>query len=166
MRKRRKMSAEQKAAISLSLRGRKFSDEHRRALSDAKRARDALVEASTGPAVVDAALEVKRRRHRGVSEEVSAMLRRPRMPIEVRDTGRPFRESDVKQQSSIETFVREVEKFVRDGHSYIDSVLEWCGERGLESEDVGKLIRSCRVLKSKIEGEARTLRLLKREPAT
>jgi hypothetical protein len=163
----RRLSATHKAAISTGLRGRKFSDEHRHSLSLAKGTRSALVEANTGPAVVDGVLEVKRRRHhRGVSEEVSAMLRRPRLSIEVRDTGRPFRENDVVRQNPTETFLRDLEELVRKGRSYMEATIEWSEARGLEPEDCGKIIRSCRVLKSKIEGEARTLRLLKREPAT
>jgi hypothetical protein len=158
----KRLSASHRAAISAGLRGRRFSDEHRRSLSDAKRARDALVEIDLAPANSDATLNVKRgRRHRGASEEVAAMLRRPRLSIEVRDTGQPFRESDVVRQNPTETFTREVEELVGNGSSYTESVLIWCEERGVEPESIGKLIRSCRVLKSKIECEARELRMLK-----
>lgn len=63
-----------------------------------------------------------------------------------------------------ETVHRVIEDKLKRGSSYIDAVVEFAQEQGLEMEQIASIIRRSEILKEKIREEATSLRLVKREP--
>lgn len=63
--------------------------------------------------------------------------------------------------SAMETFLADIEKIVGGGSSYMEAVILWCEQKGLDPEYAGSLVRRNRTLKAKIESEAAALRCLK-----
>jgi hypothetical protein len=60
-------------------------------------------------------------------------------------------------------FPSEIEKIVQDKQiEYMEAVILWCENNGLEIEFAGELIRRNAVLKSKIQFEAENLNFMKK----
>jgi hypothetical protein len=59
-------------------------------------------------------------------------------------------------------FIADVEAMVEAGaDGYIDSILECCARRGIDTDQVTALIKKSKQLKGKLQNEARRLRFLK-----
>lgn len=61
---------------------------------------------------------------------------------------------------SQEEFVAYVERLVSLGADYVDAVLTYCSERGIEIETAGAMIRNNQVLRSRIQVEAENTNVL------
>lgn len=61
-----------------------------------------------------------------------------------------------------ETFSSDVEKIVAGGSKYLDAILRWSDEKGVEMDYVAALIDENPVIKAKLQREAEDLNFLKR----
>lgn len=60
-------------------------------------------------------------------------------------------------------FLQEIETLVKTKKmEYIDAVVHYCNENGIELETAAELIKSSMVMKAKIQGEAENLGYLQR----
>lgn len=60
-------------------------------------------------------------------------------------------------------FLQEIEALVKDKRmEYIDAVIHFCNEQGIEIETAAQLIKSSMVMKAKIQGEAENLGYLQK----
>ena len=60
-------------------------------------------------------------------------------------------------------FLQEIEALVKDKKmEYIDAVIHYCNEQGIELETAASLIKSSMVMKAKIQDEAENLGYLQR----
>lgn len=60
-------------------------------------------------------------------------------------------------------FLQEIETLVKDKKmEYIDAVIHYCNEQGIELETAASLIKSSMVMKAKIQDEAENLGYLQR----
>lgn len=67
---------------------------------------------------------------------------------------------DQLELEQIERFSLSIEKIAATGNSYIDSILEYCEENGLELDIVPKLLSPA--LATKLQSEAQSNNLLKK----
>ena len=61
-----------------------------------------------------------------------------------------------------ETFTSDVEKIVAGGSKYLDAILRWAEEKGVEMEYITSLIDENPAIKAKLQREAEDLNFLKR----
>ena len=60
-------------------------------------------------------------------------------------------------------FLQEIEALVREKKmEYIDAVIHYCNERGIELETAASLIKGSMVMKARIQEEAESLGLIQR----
>lgn len=63
------------------------------------------------------------------------------------------------------TFAKKVEEMVRfRGLDYMDAIIQFCAEEGLDVEAAGALVRRCEPIRQKLEAEVTRSNLLKSKP--
>jgi hypothetical protein len=67
---------------------------------------------------------------------------------------------DIKIKS--ETFTTDVEKIVAGGSKYLDAILRWADEKGVEMEYISSLIDENPAIRLKLQREAEDLHFLKK----
>lgn len=60
-----------------------------------------------------------------------------------------------------ETILKEIEKQIKNGNSYMDSVLDYCEKNNLEVESIGEIVKKSPIIKEKIKKEAKNLLMVK-----
>lgn len=62
-------------------------------------------------------------------------------------------------------FFRSVQTMVEGGSSYVDAIVRWCEDRGLEPEVGAEMAQKFPLIRSRLQMEAEDLRLIKSDGA-
>lgn len=62
-----------------------------------------------------------------------------------------------------EQFHHEIERRVVIGMEYLEAIISYCEDNGLEIESVIPIIKKCPILKAKLQNESEKLNLVKKE---
>jgi len=62
-----------------------------------------------------------------------------------------------------DTIIKEIERQIKGGNSYLDAIVDYCEKNNLELESVGEILKKSPILKEKIKREAKILLMIKGE---
>lgn len=73
------------------------------------------------------------------------------------------KENIMKFNTTSNTFPQEIENIKNEKHfDYIEAVVFWCDQRGMDVEYAANIIKKDNALKSKIQAEAENMNILKK----